>query len=404
MAIGRNWLKTMRAASFRGVPFQVEHDEEDGGRRIVSHEFPMRDAPFNEDLGEAKREFEVTAYLASDDVEKRAAALSAACAKRGAATLVLPSHGSITVRCLTFKRAREKDKTGKIAYSLKYVREGAATALISFSSLANLIFVAADTIQNTIATFTATAISYVAQAEYVLQATNNVLADGAAMLETVRTTANVDPIVSATQRREIQALYDAAPEAVTRSGGVAGDQFAQLVTIARALGDGLPGSIAIAAFAPLIEAATYTPPAAFPTRNAMAHSGNVAVGSLVIQIAAAAAYSEGIARAEIADRPQAITLRADTVEYFDLILNALSSENMEIHSAVMALRGSVVEYLSRTILDRAPVITVGSNLSMPSLFWAHRLYQDPTRSTDLTDRNSVPYPALMPLDFEALAY
>jgi prophage DNA circulation protein len=62
-----------------------------------------------------------------------------------------------------------------------------------------------------------------------------------------------------------------------------------------------------------------------------------------------------------------------------------------------------VDFLSRAILDLAPVISVSANLVMPSLFWAWRLYADPARSTQLVTRNKVIHPSFLPAEFEALA-
>src|SRR4051812_3571767 len=79
----RDWLKTLWPASYKGVPFYVEWDEEEGRRRIVEHEFPMRDDPFLEDLGEGVRHYRVDAYVASDGADGEAAAVIAVCAMRG---------------------------------------------------------------------------------------------------------------------------------------------------------------------------------------------------------------------------------------------------------------------------------------------------------------------------------
>ena len=43
VTIARDWLTTLWAASFKGVPLKVERDAEAAGRRIRIHEFPMRD-------------------------------------------------------------------------------------------------------------------------------------------------------------------------------------------------------------------------------------------------------------------------------------------------------------------------------------------------------------------------
>ena len=76
MTIARDWLNSLWPASYKGVPFQVDSDSEKGGRRKAVHQFPGRDDYFIEDLGGDKREFSVTAYLASDTADIDAAALT----------------------------------------------------------------------------------------------------------------------------------------------------------------------------------------------------------------------------------------------------------------------------------------------------------------------------------------
>jgi prophage DNA circulation protein len=403
MVAGRNWLTTLYPASYKGVPFETERDEEDGGRRIVIHEFPMRDFPFNEDLGEAKREFEITAYVASDRADSDAAALVAVCTQRGAGVLVLPSHGPILVQCLTIKRSREKDRAGKIALTGKFVREGASSALVSFASLANLVFVAADAVVAALPAFLQAAITALAQPDFVIEAATDAVQDGTAMLEAVRSSANVDPVVSGVQRDAIQALYDAAPSTVDDETGVDGATISGLVTIARALGDGMTGNAAITAFAPMLIEAAVTPRSIYLSAAAQIADENRLAVYMATRLAAATAFAEGIASADIPDRHAAITLRADVAEYFEAILDDLSANAAGIYVAVVNLRDAAIEYLSRAILDRAPVVSVGANMRMPSLWWAHRLYQDPTRSTELVARNRVPHPSFMPQEFEALS-
>lgn len=403
MTVGRNWLKTLFPASFKGVPFQTERDDEEGGRRIVSHEFPMRDDPFNEDLGEAKREFEVNAYLASDTVDSEAAALKAVCVQRGAGILVLPLEGPITVRLLNFKRSREKDRAGKVVFTLKFVREGAATSLASISSLANLIFARADGLSASIASFAEASIVALGQPDFVVSAATDAIQDGAAALETVRTSEAVDTIVSATQRNAIQSIFSAAAAAVSTSTGVDGAAVASLVEVARGLGDGMTGETAISAFAPLADQVVLAANSSYLTPSAQQSDENKLAVYLALKLAALTAYAEGIARATIVDRQTAIQLRADAAELFEDALDAMSADDADLYRATVDLRNSVVEYLSRAILDRAPIIDVGANRRMPSLWWAHRLYQDPTRSTELVERNRVPHPSFMPTDFEALA-
>lgn len=80
-------------ASFRGVPFFVESSERSGGRRVVVHEFPLRDEPFIEDLGRRARKFRVDGYVIGGDyVAQRDALLSALEDEEGPGQLVHPYY------------------------------------------------------------------------------------------------------------------------------------------------------------------------------------------------------------------------------------------------------------------------------------------------------------------------
>lgn len=403
MADGRNWQKTLHPASFKGVPFETERDVEEGGRRIVVHEFPMRDDPFLEDLGEAKRDFDVTAYVASDNADGEAAALSAVCAQRGAGLLILPTQGQIFVKCLSFRRDSEKDRAGKIAFALKFVREGAASSLVTFASLANLVIVRSDTIAAAVAAFAAAEIAAIGQPDFVIEASTDALSDGAAIFETVRKSETVDQDVSAAQRVAIQAFYDAAPAMADADHGADGLAIAVIVSIARALGDGMPPDTAVRAFEQIMEDATISPRDHYLSKAAARADANRVAVYLAIRLAAATAYAEGIARLDIRDRQTAITLRANVAEYFEAILAAMSANDADLYRATVDLQGATIDYLSRVILDRAPVIQVGANRRMPSLWWSFRLYANADRSQEIADRNRVAHPSFCPLGMEVLS-
>lgn len=417
--IARDWTKTLWPASYKGVPFFVQVDEEQGSRRIVEHELPMRDDPFLEDLGEGVRHYDVTAYVASDNSDADAASVLAICATRGPGALVLPSQGPVIVRCLTFKRAREKDRAGYEALDLKFTREGFSSAIASVASLANLVFVTADQTALAVALSFAQAIVTADQPGFVTDAAVAGVQDNASALEAVRTSSPVDPAVSSAQRDEIQSIFDAADTVsetpiagagtFTTSAGQnanspAVDLAARLIASGRAVGKGMPPTDAASQFEQLFQSAQVVIPAPiYPTASTLQAAANQAASNQLLRMASLISYSEAIARMTIPDRPTAITLRANVAEYFESELLTVSAADIDLAHAIMTLRNGVVDYLSRAIITLAPVIKVSANLSMPSLFWAWRLYQDPTRSSELAARNNVAHPSFMPLEFEALA-
>lgn len=400
MTVARDWLTTLWPASFKGVPFKVDRDAEGAGRRVRIHEFPMRDNPYLEDLGELRREFNVLAYVASDSADTEASALITACAARGPGVLVLPSHGPITARCLTADRRRDMDRHGYIAVGMHLVREGASSAVASVPMLANLTFAAADNLSVALATAFASSIRVSTQPGFVVDQTTEAVQDSYAALEGVRTSEPVLASKSASIRNTIQAAFDAAPSVLVSEPSVAASG---IVSIARALGDAMPPAAAIQAFDTLSQSAPVDVDMSSRTASGRALAVNLIASYRNLRLAALAAYCEAIVRVELSDRPAALTLRANVAEYFEAEIDRLTADQPDLYNAMAGLRNATVDFLSRAVLDLAPVITVTANLTMPSLFWGWRLYSDPARSINLVARNRVVHPSFMPVEFEALA-
>lgn len=403
--IARDWLKTLWRTSYKGAAFWVETDTEGGGRRIVIHEFPMRDTPYLEDLGERYRDFVVTAYVASDRADAEGAALMQICAMRGAGPLVLPTQGPVLVRCLEFSRTHSKDKMGYIAFSLRFVREGASGALASVASLINLVFVRAEAAA-AIATqlYAATALIK-SVPDYVQAALQFGTENALATLEAVRTSTDVAPTVSATKRDAIAAAYTALPsvlatEDVTALRGVA----ESVVSAAMVMAENMTPSVAISVMRDIIEAtpSRVDPPANTASKWRSMSAQNLNTANELLRLSALISYCEAVARASLLDRPSAITLRANVSMLFEEQLENLRSEQYDLFLKMTELRDATIEYLSRSIIDLAPVVRVTASLSRPSLYWSWRMYEDPTRAMEIVERNRLAHPSFIPPQFEAL--
>lgn len=84
--------------SFRGVPFLIEDEQgQNGGRRIVTHEYPLRNDGLTEDLGKRMRNYSVSCLVIGDDHIAQAEALVDALEADGPGTLKHPYFGSIEV-------------------------------------------------------------------------------------------------------------------------------------------------------------------------------------------------------------------------------------------------------------------------------------------------------------------
>jgi prophage DNA circulation protein len=364
----------------------------------------MRDTPYLEDLGEDRRTFTVTAYLASDTADTDAGTLITTCALTGPGVLVLPTHGPLLVRCLKFKRSRSKDKHGYIAFDLHFIRDGASSPLVSVAMLANLVFAAADQTAAVIASAFVAGAQIAQQAGFVVDTAVTGTQDAISTLEAIRASQLVDPAVSIQQSLSLQSQFNAVPDAITDPTQIL-TVPTQIIASARALGDAMPATSAVPAFEAVVTDTSLqvTLASSYPTVNLQTAASNDQQAKRMLLLAALTAYCEAIARLTLTDRPSAITLRANVSEYIDGILGGFLPSDIAVYDAIIALRDATVNYLSRAIIDLAPIVTVEANLSMPSLYWAWRLYKDPTRSTDLVARNKVVDPSAMPTTFEALA-
>ena len=139
------WRDNLVPASFRGVPFTVsESENRAGGRRTAVHEYPGRDDPFVEDMGEITKTFSVEGFIVGDDFLERGQRLIDACNLPGAGELVHPYRGARTVVCqgiVETVRTRE----GRVArYEMTFVQAGANQFPTDEASVSDQVEAAAD--------------------------------------------------------------------------------------------------------------------------------------------------------------------------------------------------------------------------------------------------------------------
>ncbi|WP_414901190.1 DNA circularization N-terminal domain-containing protein [Rhizobium cremeum] len=120
----RDWAKTLRRASFRGVPFWVDMDDHSGGKRLARHEYAGGRTTYLEEMGLATPAYDVTAYLLGDLSDAQARALEVACNAAGPGRLVLPMDGGQLAYVEGFRRSRFKDQRGYIAFTFTAIPAG----------------------------------------------------------------------------------------------------------------------------------------------------------------------------------------------------------------------------------------------------------------------------------------
>lgn len=121
-----SYLESLRPASFRGVPFEVEASIFTGGRRTIPWEYPQRDTPFIEDLGRSLRKFSVNAFVLEPEYFTKRNRLRTALEQGGPGTLIHPYYGSMEVSVDSFNITENSQQGGSAAISIKFLESGIA--------------------------------------------------------------------------------------------------------------------------------------------------------------------------------------------------------------------------------------------------------------------------------------
>lgn len=123
----RSFFNNLREASFRGARFEVDEVEASGGRRVVLHEYPLRDTPYSEDLGRRAREFSVRGYIIQgrtyDYASARADVLKALEAY-GPGELVHPWHGEVNVVVDDYRLRESMERGGLLELDIHFREAG----------------------------------------------------------------------------------------------------------------------------------------------------------------------------------------------------------------------------------------------------------------------------------------
>lgn len=377
--MARDWLKAFRPASFRGVAFKVDGEGMAGARRLSISPIAYADQSVIEDMGRDPFAFPLTAYVAGEEADGEARALTSALSAKGPALLVLPMHGAVRARVQDWQRDRRKDFAGHIAFSISFLEEGLGSvpfgALAGAGPIADLLLSGVDLLG---ASLTARLAGLSAS-----RATP-------AVAETQTVATRLAAVASTTANGNQPAR--AAADAVAALGALSavaepkGWSLA-LVTAWRA--------VALTAAPSDLSAALAIELPAAPAASAVGAAGRAAM---------AGALGIAVVRGDYAARQDARAAREAMAE---LVGPALAETGATLGDAAQAwlagMTGEAARILSRMAADRAPLVRVETPISLTAIMAAYQLYGDGNRAQELVDRNRVATAALMPVGFEALS-
>ncbi|QXI29771.1 DNA circularization protein [Pseudomonas vanderleydeniana] len=114
-----NWRERLLPASFRGVPFWVDQAKTPVGQKGQLHEYPQRDQPFFEGLGQQAKIHDLTAFIVGADcLEQRDKLLKAL--EEGSGELVHPWLGRMQVKVGECDMTQTRQDGGLVTFNLKF--------------------------------------------------------------------------------------------------------------------------------------------------------------------------------------------------------------------------------------------------------------------------------------------
>lgn len=131
------WRDELLPAHFDNCQFHVESGSQEGGRRIVVHEFPKKDLCYSEDMGRSATTFTVRGYcivyprdtpnvpLFSRDYRVPRNTLQWRLDQGGGGTLQLPTFRPMRVVCQRYRMSEEAKFGGYVVFDMQFVELGA---------------------------------------------------------------------------------------------------------------------------------------------------------------------------------------------------------------------------------------------------------------------------------------
>jgi len=384
------WRDQLRPATFRGTPFFVQSHEATGGRKIVPHEYPLRDEAYVEDLGRKGRRFTVNGYVLGTDYFAARDALVTALEKPGTGALVHPYIGEKQVAVGDYSYSEEVDEGGVARFSMVFTESAAA----AFEPRAKLdapsaVLRSANGAISTIKDGFSTIYRVASQPQFALDSLSSLLGEHGAFIRDT-----LSPILSTSSAAA--GLIQDATDLVANAGSISRDP-ATLVLRVLGMFESVRGLIddddAMAAYVKIARFEPATPAPAPLTEIRAQESGNQdALTSTVRQLAIIEAAR--LAPTGTYDSYEAaLSMRTAITDVLDVESETAPDETFE---ALRDLRAQVVKAVPAEDNDLAHLITLTPTITVPALVLAYNFYEDSSREADIVSRNGIRHPGFVP--------
>ncbi|MGY1888331.1 hypothetical protein PS684_05615 [Pseudomonas fluorescens] len=404
-----NWRDRLLPASFRGVGFWIDQAKTPVGRKGQLHEYPQRDLPYFEDLGQQARIHDVTAFIiGADCLEQRDKLLKAL--EAGSGELVHPWLGRLQVKVGECDMTHTRQDGGLVTFTLKFYPDQPLPFPTASVSTQKVLLAKADTLLGSAVARFEQAMTLIKAARIGIANLRNSLTG---VYEVIKE--QLKPLIE--QYRQITELVKAVKElpkeVAAEFKGLLGD-IKELKEFAK---EGYRGVIADVsqqleairkADAPKITTGKDTNAAAQAMADLVQDTMLVKVAQWVASMPVASPAvklsstpsvahqaDQPVTRPEVPVTDEMKALQKAVGVAIDPMLDKADPKH---HQAINDVKEALLAHLKAVASSGVRQVTKSFQESLPALVVAYKQFADATRVTQVTQSNAMNHPGFSPND------
>ena len=404
-----NWRDRLLPASFRGVGFWIDQAKTPVGRKGQLHEYPQRDLPYFEDLGQQARIHDVTAFIiGADCLEQRDKLLKALEAGNG--ELVHPWLGRLQVKVGECDMTHTRQDGGLVTFTLKFYPDQPLPFPTATVSTQKVLLAKADTLLGSAVARFEQAMTLIKAARIGIANLRNSLTG---VYEVIKE--QLKPLIEQYKQitELVKAVKELPKEVAAEFKGLLGD-IKELKEFAK---EGYRGVIADVsqqleairkADAPKITTGKDTNAAAQAMADLVQDTMLVKVAQWVASMPVASPavkLSSTPSVAQQADQPvtrQEVPV-TDEMKALQKAVGVaidpmLDKADPKHHQAINDVKEALLAHLKAVASSGVRQVTKSFQESLPALVVAYKQFADATRVTQVTQSNAMNHPGFSPND------
>ncbi|WLG91601.1 DNA circularization protein [Pseudomonas cucumis] len=402
-----NWRDRLLPASFRGVGFWVDQAKTPVGKKGQLHEYPQRDLPFFEGLGQQAKIHDLTAFIVGPDcLEQRDKLLKAL--EQGSGELVHPWLGRLQVKVGECDMTQTRQDGGLVTFALKFYPDEPLPFPTATVSTQKVLLASADTLLGSAVARFEQAMTLIKAArigianlrnsltgvyEVIQEQLKPLIEQYRQITELVKAVKELPKEVAAEFKGllgDIKSLKDFAKEGYR---GVIADVSQQLEAIRKAdapkLTTGKDTTAAAQAMADLVQDTLLVKVAQWVA--------SMPVASTPVKLSSTPSLDQQtvqpVTRQEV---PVTDDLQLLQRELNEAIQLALNKANPAHYQAINDVKQALNAHLKAVASSGVRLVSKSFQESLPAVVVAYRQFADATRVTEVTQRNGIAHPLFLP--------